>query len=186
MLRPLEPAPVPWKTLLRDRRTWAIAGAKLMTDPVWWFLLFWLPDFMNRVYGLDLRSFGLPLATIYALATVGALTGGWIPGRLLQRGATLNFARKGTLLVCALAVVPIPLVLTFSNVWYAVLIVGLALAAHQGFSTNVFALATDVFPAGWSPRWWASVRSSATSVDWSCSSSPAGCWTPAAATGRCS
>lgn len=141
------PKPVHWGPLLRDRRTWAIAGAKLLTDPVWWFLLFWLPDFMHRVYGLDLRTFGLPLATIYALATVGALTGGWIPGQMLRRGASLNAARKSTLLVCALAVVPIPLVLTFSNVWYAVMIVGLALAAHQGFSTNVFALATDLFPS---------------------------------------
>jgi len=140
-------APIRWRTLLRDRRTWAIAGAKLLTDPVWWFLLFWLPDFMNRVYGLDLRTFGLPLAAIYSLATVGALTGGWIPGRMQQRGASLNTARKMTLLVCALAVVPLPFVLTFSNVWYAVLLVGLALAAHQGFSTNVFALATDLFPA---------------------------------------
>lgn len=139
--------PVRWGPLLRDRRTWAVAGAKLLTDPVWWFLLFWLPDFMHRVYDLDLRTFGLPLATIYALATVGALTGGWIPGQMLRRGATLNAARKTTLLACALAVVPIPLVLTFDNVWYAVLLVGLALAAHQGFSTNVFALATDLFPS---------------------------------------
>lgn len=138
--------PPPWRALLRDRRTWAIASAKLLTDSVWWFLLFWLPDFMHRVYGLSLSSFGLPLATIYALATVGALAGGWLPGRLLQRGASLNAARKSTLLICALLVVPIPFVLTFSNVWYAVALVGLALAAHQGFSTNVFALATDLFP----------------------------------------
>lgn len=139
------PAP-PWRALVRDRRTWAIASAKLLTDSVWWFLLFWLPDFMHRVYGLSLSGFGLPLATIYALATVGALTGGWLPGRLLKGGSSLNAARKGTLLICALLVVPIPCVLTFSNVWYAVALVGLALAAHQGFSTNVFALATDLFP----------------------------------------
>lgn len=139
-------ARVKWSTLLRDRRTWVVAGAKFLTDPVWWFLLFWLPDFMHRVYGLDLRTFGVPLATIYALATVGALGGGWLPSRLLARGRTLNAARKITLLVCALAILPLPFVLQLKNYWQAVAVVGIALAAHQGFSTNVFALATDLFP----------------------------------------
>lgn len=140
-------APVRWSTLLRDRRTWAIAGGKFLTDQVWWFLLFWMPDFFRRVYGLDLQNVGVPLATVYALAATGALAGGLLPSVMLARGASVNTARKTTLLICALIVTPIPLVLTFESYWSAVLLVGIALAAHQGFSTNLFSLATDAFPA---------------------------------------
>ncbi len=151
---PRNPAPalipkapgVRWTHLLASRRVWAVAGAKLLTDPVWWFLLFWLPDFMHRRYGLNLRTFGVPLAAIYVLASVGALGGGVLPARMLARGSSLNAARKTTLLICAIAVTALPLVFRVDSYWYAVLIIGLALAAHQGFSTNVFALAADMFP----------------------------------------
>ncbi|MDE2305842.1 MAG: MFS transporter [Gammaproteobacteria bacterium] len=135
-----------WTVLLKSRRVWAVAGAKLITDPVWWFLLFWLPDFLHRRYGLNLHTFGVPLAAIYTLASVGALGGGVLPARMLARGSSLNAARKTTLLICAIAVTALPLVFRVQSYWYAVLIVGLALAAHQGFSTNVFALAADLFP----------------------------------------
>lgn len=148
------PAPVPiskpprvrWTSLLVNRRVWAVAGAKMITDPVWWFLLFWLPDFMHRRYGLNLHNFGVPLAAIYVLASVGALGGGALPARMLARGSSLNAARKTTLLICAIAVTVLPMVFLVRSYWYAVLIIGLALAAHQGFSTNVFALAADLFP----------------------------------------
>jgi ACS family hexuronate transporter-like MFS transporter len=136
---------VSWVTLLKDRRTWAIALAKLLTDPVWWFLLFWLPDFLQRVYKLDLKTFGLPLATVYLMATVGAMLGGYAPGALLGRGVGLGLARKGTLLCCALLVVPMPFVLGIDSYWPAMLLIGLTLAAHQGFSTNIFALTADLF-----------------------------------------
>ncbi|MGH7594079.1 MAG: MFS transporter [Gemmatimonadales bacterium] len=141
------PAPH-WRSLLADRRVWAIAGAKMLTDPVWWLLLFWLPDFLHRTYGLNLSTFGVPLAAIYTMASIGALGGGLLPARMLRRGASLNAARKTTLLLCAVAVLPIVLILQLHNYWYAVLLVGLALAAHQGFSTNVFALAADLFQDG--------------------------------------
>lgn len=139
--------PVPWAQLLRTRATWAIAGAKFLIDQVWWFLLFWAPDFFHRVFQLDMQRSGPPLAFIYAAAALGSIVaGGWIPARLMARGASLDAARKRTMLICALIVVPIPLVLQVESYWAAALIIGIALFAHQGFSMNVFAVATDVFP----------------------------------------
>jgi ACS family hexuronate transporter-like MFS transporter len=136
---------VPFGTLLRDRRVWAIAGAKFISDTVWWFMLFWLPDFLHRVYKLDLASSALPLVTVYSMATIGALSAGLLPAYLLRRGVSLNAARKLTMLLCAIIVTPVAAILQIDNYWYAMLLVGLVLAAHQGFSTNVFALATDMF-----------------------------------------
>jgi MFS transporter, ACS family, hexuronate transporter len=139
--------PVPWSALLRMRATWAIAGAKFLIDQVWWFLLFWAPDFFHKVFGLTMSQSGPPLALIYAAAAVGSIVaGGWLPARMLTRGASLDTARKRTMLICALIVVPIPLVLQVDHYWSAAIMIGIALAAHQGFSMNVFAVATDVFP----------------------------------------
>jgi ACS family hexuronate transporter-like MFS transporter len=139
---------VPFAQLLRQRRTWAFAIPKGMTDAVWWFFLFWLPSFLNREYGLDLKSFGLPLALVYSMACVGALAGGWLPGRLMTRGWSLNSARKGAMAVGAVLVLPVPFALGLSDYWHVVLLVGLGVAAHQCFSTNLFALAQDLFPRG--------------------------------------
>ena len=139
--------PVPWAQLMRNRATWAIAGAKFLIDQVWWFLLFWAPDFFHRVFGLGMKEAGLPLAFIYAAAAFGSIVaGGSLPARLMARGASLDVARKRTMLICALIVVPIPLVLQVEHYWTAAVIIGIALAARQGFSMNVFAVATDVFP----------------------------------------
>jgi ACS family hexuronate transporter-like MFS transporter len=143
---PPEPA-VPWTRLLKTRGAWAIAGAKLLIDAVWWFVLFWVPDFFHRVFGLDMREAGPPVALIYAMAAVGSFTGGWFPGLLHSRGLSLNLSRKGVMLACALIVLPLPLVLQVDSYWVAAVMIGCALAAHQGFSTNVFALTADVFPA---------------------------------------
>jgi MFS transporter, ACS family, hexuronate transporter len=139
--------PVSWLQVFRDRRTWAIAGGKVFSDPVWWFLLFWAPDFFHRVFHLDMKSFAVPLALIYSAAAVGSLAGGFISGRLVARGMPVIKARKTTMLVCALLVVPVPLALIAPNHWLAVAILGLTLAAHQGFSVNLFALTTDVTPS---------------------------------------
>lgn len=139
--------PVPWSALLRMRATWAIAGAKFLIDQVWWFLLFWAPDFFHKVFDLDISESGPPLAFIYAAAALGSIVaGGWLPARMMLRGASVDDARKRTMLICALIVVPIPLVLQVPDHWVAAFIIGIALAAHQGFSMNVFAVATDVFP----------------------------------------
>lgn len=132
--------------ILKDRRTWAIAIAKVLSDATWWLLLFWMPDFFNRQFGLSGVDLGPPLAVAYGGAAIGSLIGGIVPARLLSRGHGLNRVRKGTLLVSALLVLPVPLALQTDNYWFAVGILALTLAAHQGFSTNLFALIADVTP----------------------------------------
>lgn len=135
-----------WKKLLSVKETWAYAGGKFLIDPIWWMFLFWLPDFLGKRYGLDLKTFGPPLVAIYLLSDVGSVGGGWLSSRLMHRGMSLNAARKITMLICALCAVPVMFAAFASNVWIAVLIIGLATAAHQGFSANLYALPGDVFP----------------------------------------
>ena len=144
---PAEPAvAVPWRQILPHRQTWAFAIGKFLTDPIWWLYLFWIPDFLNRNYGLNLTSIGLPLVVIYLAADVGSIGGGWLSSSLIARGWTVNRARKTAMLVCALAVVPIVFASNAGNLWLAVSLVGLAAAAHQGWSANLFTLASDTFP----------------------------------------
>ncbi len=138
---------VPWLRLLQYRQTWAFAVAKLMTDPIWWFFLFWLPKFLNSQYGLNLTALGPPLVAIYLMSDLGSIAGGWIAGQLLKGGASVNRARKGAMLICALAVVPIVFATTAHNLWVAVGLIGLATAGHQGWSANVYTLVSDMFPA---------------------------------------
>lgn len=137
---------VPWRDLLGDRYTWLMALGKLLTDPVWWLLLFWVPDFFHQRYHLDMEHIGPPIAAIYLMAMAGAFLGGWFQTVLIRRGYTVNAARKIPMLVASLLVLPLPLVLLVGNYWLAVLIVGTALAGHQAFSTNLFGLAADSFP----------------------------------------
>lgn len=138
---------VPWASMLRDRRQWAVIGAKALSDQVWWFLLLFMPDLFNRMFGLSQGTLGLPVAFVYALAALGALTGGYLPSLLIQRGVSVNRARKGSMLGYALIITIVPLVLVMDSPWTAALILGIALFAHQGFSTNVFAFTADIFPA---------------------------------------
>jgi MFS transporter, ACS family, aldohexuronate transporter len=137
---------VTWRAVLSDRTTWAIAGAKSFSDQVWWFLLFWTPDFFHREFHLNMQGFAAPVAVIYAVSAVGALAGGELSSRLIARGMGVVKARQFTLLLCALLVTPVPIVLHVSGAWVAVGLLSLTLAAHQGFSVNLFALATDVTP----------------------------------------
>jgi len=144
---PPEPsARVPWRRLLRHRQTWAFVAAKFMTDPIWWFFLFWLPKFLHAEYGLSLLQLGPPLIVIFVLADVGSITGGWLAGRLIRQGWSANRARKGAMLICALAVVPIVFAARADNLWVAVALIGLATAGHQGWSANVLTLPSDLFP----------------------------------------
>jgi ACS family hexuronate transporter-like MFS transporter len=144
---PAEPSVrVPWGTLLRYRETWAFALGKFLTDPVWWLYLFWIPDFLNRNYGLDLSSVGPPLVMIYLVADAGSIGGGWLSSSLMKRGATVNRARKVAMLTCALAVIPIAFAAGARDLWLAVAIISLAAAAHQGWSANLFTLVSDTFP----------------------------------------
>lgn len=139
-------ARIPWRTLLPHRQTWAFAIAKFLTDPIWWLYLFWIPDFLNRNYGIDLKTIGLPLVTIYLVADVGSIGGGWLSSALIKRGWSVNAGRKTAMLACALAVVPIPLASHARDLWFAVLLVSIAAAAHQGWSANLFTLVSDTFP----------------------------------------
>jgi ACS family hexuronate transporter-like MFS transporter len=137
---------VSWRALLPHRQTWAFALAKFMTDPIWWLYLFWIPDFLNRAHGVDLRSVGLPLVIIYIVADVGSIGGGWLSSFWIGRGWSVNAARKTAMLVCALAVTPIMFAARVESLWLSVALVSLAAAAHQGWSANVYTLASDTFP----------------------------------------
>jgi ACS family hexuronate transporter-like MFS transporter len=132
--------------LLSLRQTWAFASGKFFTDPVWWLYLFWIPDYLSRTYHLDLKSIGLPLIVIYLMADVGSVAGGWVSSRLIARGWTVNRARKTALLVCAACTVPVILTSQVGNLWASVFLVGLAAAAHQGWSANLYTLVSDTFP----------------------------------------
>jgi ACS family hexuronate transporter-like MFS transporter len=143
---PDPPAPVPWLRLLKVPETWAYAAVHFLIDPVWWMYLYWLPDFLVKRHHLDLRTFGLPLVAIYVVSDLGSIAGGWMSSRLLRAGFSLNAARKLTMLLCALLVMPIFAAAYINSLWGAVAIIGLATAAHQGFSCNLFTFPSDVFP----------------------------------------
>jgi len=114
--------------------------------PIWWFYLYWLPKFLHQEHGLDLSTMGPPLVVIYTMTSFGSIGGGWLSGYLLRRGWSLNKSRKITLLICALAVVPVVFAAKASNLWVATLLIGLAASAHQGWAANLFTLVSDLFP----------------------------------------
>ena len=138
--------PIGWSRLFPHTQLWAFAIGKFLTDPIWWLYLFWVPDFLQKNHGLDLKSMGLPLVVIYLVADVGSIGGGWLSSHFLKRGWTPNAARKTAMLICALAVVPIVFAAQTTNLWLAVAIVSIAAAAHQGWSANLFTLTSDMFP----------------------------------------
>lgn len=139
-------AKIPWRRLIPHRQTWAFAIGKFLTDPVWWVYLFWLPKFLNTKFGLNILELGLPLITIYVIADVGSIGGGWLSSSLIKRGWTVNRSRKTAMLICALAVIPIVGASVTDNLWTAVILIGIAAAAHQGWSANIFTTASDMFP----------------------------------------
>ena len=139
---------VPWLSLLRHRQTWAYVGGKVMIDPIWGMFLSWLPDFLGRRYHLDLKTFGPPLVMIYLMSDAGSVGGGWLSSRFLRQGWSVNRARKITMLVCALCATPVMFAAKADSVWIAVALIGLATAAHQGFSATLYALPADLLPAG--------------------------------------
>jgi ACS family hexuronate transporter-like MFS transporter len=135
-----------WTSLFFRRPTLAYVLAGMLTGPVWWFYLFWVPDFLNKKYGLDLMHLGLPLAMIYLMTDIGSIGGGWISSHLLKRGWTVNAARKTAMLICAVAVVPVFFASITTSLWTAVLLIGLAAAAHQGWSANLYTFVSDTTP----------------------------------------
>jgi ACS family hexuronate transporter-like MFS transporter len=133
---PPDPAvKIPWRRLLPYRQTWAFAIGKFLTDAIWWFYLFWFAKFMNEQFQVDIKTIGPPMITVYLLADIGSIAGGWQSSRLLRRGWTANAARKTAMLTCALCVVPVVAAPLVENMWTAVLLIGL-----------VFTLTSDMFP----------------------------------------
>jgi MFS transporter, ACS family, hexuronate transporter len=141
------PVKIRWAKLLPHRQTWVVASAKFVTDPVWWFYLFWIPDYLQRVHGVRLSAIGLPIFVIYLISDVGSIAGGWLSSTMIRKGISANAARKTALLCSAACVLPIAAVYRVSGLWSATLLIGLAAAGHQGFSANVFTLASDLFPS---------------------------------------
>jgi ACS family hexuronate transporter-like MFS transporter len=141
-------AKVSWLKLLTFRQTWAFFFGKLMTDPIWWFYLFWLPSFLNKEYGFSKTQLAFPLAVVYTMTTFGSIFGGWLSGAFIKRGWTVYRSRKTAMFVFALCAVPVvsAQALGAINPWLAILIIGLAASGHQAWSANIYTTASDMFP----------------------------------------
>jgi ACS family hexuronate transporter-like MFS transporter len=140
------PPAVPWRKLLGYRAVWAYIFASMLAGPAWGFYQFFLPDFLKKSFGLTLQGMGWWTAAFYIIAAIGGVLGGWLAGKLMERGWSINAARKVSLLICAVAVVPVFLAPAAPTVWLAVIIVGLAGSAHQGWSANLFSVVSDTMP----------------------------------------
>jgi len=137
---------IPWLELLRHRQTWAFLLGMMASAPVWWFFIFWTPDFLNKRFGLNLTQSSLPLMVIFFVSSFGGIAGGWLSSMLLQRGWSVNAARKTALLICALGVLPVFATPLQAGVWPAVALVSLAAAAHSGYAANLYTLVSDTVP----------------------------------------
>lgn len=135
-----------WSRIVQKREAWAFAVAKFLTDPVWFLMLFWLPKYFASTYDVDLKVVLLPMIIMYLLSDVGSIAGGWLSSRLIQQGRTANFARKVTMIASGLCVLPLLFVTSIDNIWLAVVLIGVALAGHQSFSSNLLSLPPDMFP----------------------------------------
>jgi len=136
-----------WTLLVPLRQTWAFALGKFLTDPIWWFYLFWVPGFLQAKHGLTLTGMGIPIVVIYLISDVGSVGGGWISSSLIKRGRSVNSARKTAMLLCAVGVIPVVFAYRVQSTWSAVVLIGLAAACHQGFSANLYTITSDMFPA---------------------------------------
>jgi len=144
---PQEPAgKTKWVRLFPLRQTWAFAMGKFLTDPVWWFYLFWVPGFLQSKHGVALTGIGIPIMAIYLISDVGSVAGGWLSSSLIKRGWSVNAARKIAMLICAVGVLPVVFAYRVESTLSAVLLIGLAAACHQGFSANLYTLTSDMFP----------------------------------------
>lgn len=137
-----------WGKLLGYRQTWAFAIGKFLTDPIWWFYLFWLPDFLESQYNLRGTAVSLPVALVYTISTIGSIGGGWLPLNLVKNNWSVFKARRTSMLIYAFCVVPIVFaqIAGNANMWLAVVIIGIAAAAHQAWSANIFTTVSDLFP----------------------------------------
>jgi ACS family hexuronate transporter-like MFS transporter len=139
-------AKVRWASLLKHRQTWAFLVGKALTDPIWWFFVFWLPPFLYTKFHLSIMKMGLPLIIIYNACTVGSILGGWLPAKFLSMGWSLNKARKTSMLIYACLITPIIFAGNTSHIWVAIALISLAMSTHQAWSANLFTLTSDMFP----------------------------------------
>ena len=137
---------LPWKSIISYKQTWGICLARFLTDPIWWFFLYWLPKFLNSNYHINLTNIGLPLVVIYVVSIGGSIFGGWLSSFLINRGKNPVAARKLTIFFMALLVVPIFFTSFTTNVWLAVLLISMATFAHQGYAANIFTIVSDIYP----------------------------------------
>lgn len=135
-----------WSRLVRKREAWAFAAAKFLTDPVWFLMLFWLPKYFSTTYNVDLKVVLLPMIIMYLISDVGSIAGGWLSSKFIQSGKSVNFARKATGLIAGCLVLPLLFVTGIENMWVAVILIGIALAGHQAFSSNLLSIPPDMFP----------------------------------------
>jgi ACS family hexuronate transporter-like MFS transporter len=143
---PDPPQKISWLSLLGYRQTWAYVAAMFLVSPIWWFYLYWMPLFLENNHGLNLKQRFVPLMVVYLLADVGSVCGGWLSSWLIKRGTSVNAARKTTFLICALCALPVVTVSRIENMWLAVIVVGIAAAAHAGFSANLYTIVSDTVP----------------------------------------
>lgn len=137
---------LPWKSIITYKQTWGICLARFLTDPIWWFFLFWLPKYLNSTYNIDLLHIGLPLIVVYVISIVGSVFGGWFSSFLIKKGKNTVSARKLTIFFMALLVIPIFFTSQVSNLWLAVMFVSMATFAHQGYAANIFTIVSDIYP----------------------------------------
>ena len=135
-----------WAQLFKYRQTYAICGTRFISDWVWWFFLFWIPDFLSKTHDINLREVVLPLIVIYTVSSVGGIGGGWISSKFIKMGKSIDFARKTTILICAITVMPVMLVSKTPSLWLAVAFISMAAAAHQGWASNIFTIVSDIYP----------------------------------------
>jgi ACS family hexuronate transporter-like MFS transporter len=143
---PESPIKLRWLSLVGSRQAWAFAAGKFLTDSMWWFFITWIPKYLNKQYNVDLLHLGLPLVVIYNICTFGSIGGGWLSSIMIKKGATVNRARKTALFISALGVLPIIFAQNITSLWPAVILLGVVTAAHQGFSSNLYTLVSDMFP----------------------------------------
>lgn len=135
-----------WKTLFKYRQTYAVASARFLTDWAWWFILFWIPDFLNKMHHINIRELVLPLIVIYSFAGLGGVAGGWFSSFLMKKGRTTDYARKTAMLICALIVTPVIVVSQVHTLWISVLLISCAAFGHSAWASNIFTIVSDIFP----------------------------------------
>lgn len=146
MEQPADKDQVGWRHLFRHRQTYALCLSRFFTDWVWWFFLFWAPDFLNKTQHIDIRSAVLPLIVIYAMASVGGIFGGALSSKFMRMGRSVDFSRKTSILICALLILPLVYATRTHHLWIPVILIGLAGAAHQGWASNIFTIVSDIYP----------------------------------------